>query len=157
MTERAMGVCQECGLVECPKDDLGLSINYLAHDPNKNLAPYFVCLCGRKAYLRGALEVGGHQPGCAAWFYGDAECDSKCEDLGKIGLGDYLEQLRTDLQHFVKFWDNGMAVDSRIFPGKLSPGEWDEQFRVWRKQRLRQKRTEEAQSKVEHQDPEGDG
>lgn len=46
-----IGCCDECGEVECPKDELGLTIPFIANDPHKNLEPYFVCTCGRKAYL----------------------------------------------------------------------------------------------------------
>jgi len=54
-----MWVCSSCGEVELPKDNLGMSIFYLAVDwGREGPATYFICKCGKKAYAKEAtMEV----------------------------------------------------------------------------------------------------
>lgn len=47
---KPIGVCEDCGEVECPTDNLGLTIFYLATDLEKGT--YFLCECGKRAYLK---------------------------------------------------------------------------------------------------------
>lgn len=51
------GVCENCGLIEIPKDSLGLKIFNIRLELNP-MRHYFICDCGKKVYLEsGAKET----------------------------------------------------------------------------------------------------
>lgn len=44
-------------------------------------------------------------------------------------LDEFLAAERERIERFRKFWTEGMEKEPEMFPAKLPPGEWDEQYR----------------------------
>ena len=82
-----------------------------------------------------------HKPGCAAWFYGDADCDSKCDSdrvavptkLARMELSVFCGFLAQELRGFADYWFENSVKDSEKHPKEMLYQEWLKQFDAWRK------------------------
>lgn len=45
-------------------------------------------------------------------------------------LDEFINAEYERIERFRKFWTESMKTDPELFPAKLPPGEWDEQYRA---------------------------